>query len=307
MVVLKRLALGIVLLVWLVIGPFLWIPLIIRTLGFVTFNLMATVLTGASMLPAQASVDAALGLYGRGFRAAFAILDYDPATVPPPLLPSQGYIRLIWELVYVALFWLGSLTLLLYAIGLSPAELEARFTKSRASAPELNPTKPDALPFAPSPAAIPVYITTQRGFLFKVYRCHRADARVRCNFTIENQQQGDRLFSLGIGRSEATSNINQGGGTLADDRGNGYPSSDGGVGRKSRTDCVYLGCEAQTLALPGVVVPAWIAFDDIDRTATMAKLVRVRFSSDNQWESPAEFRDIFLMPPPPTRPPSMHP
>jgi hypothetical protein len=293
MIVLRGLALAIVLVVWLIIGPLLWIPLIIRTIAFVMVNLMATVFTGASMAPSQASLDAALRLYGRGFRAAFAVLDNDPDTNPPPLLRSHGYIRLFAELVYVALFWLGTVSLVLMLMRISPsAILQSHAKSSGSSGIQVEDKKPDIAPFFPPQSGTPIYTVVHRGFLFKVYRCGLSRSRVRCDFTVENQQ-ADRNFTLGIGKSDATSDYNEGGGTLVDDRGNGYRSTAGALGRLIRTDCDLSDCRIDTVALRGAAIPAWIAFDDVDENATIAKLVRLRFGSgEYNWGPPAELRDI---------------
>jgi hypothetical protein len=125
---------------------------------------MAAVFTGASMAPARTSLDTALSLYGRGFKAAFAVLDNDPSTHPPQVLPASSKLRLVGELVYVALFWVATVALIFGLAGVSPIQW-LRF-RTRQSQPL--ETQIVALKYEP-PLQCEMSIVT-RGFLFSPKR-----------------------------------------------------------------------------------------------------------------------------------------
>jgi hypothetical protein len=299
LIVLKVLALIFVLLVWTIIGPFLWIPLLIRSFAFVTFNLMAAVVTGASMAPAQISLDAALGLYGRGFLAAFAILD-ETSSTPAPVLPhSNGYGRLLSELLYVALFWVASVGLILWLLRLSPPPLRQPSRNGSASMPKTTSiTEIDSMKPAPKPRARkPAFMITNRGFLFKLYSCNFSDAdTVRCGITVENTQNVERRFTFVIGGSESAARRETTGATFADDRGNWYISDRGSLGRSQIGHCSEdVGCDVGTVALPGVVIPLTVEFDNVDSAAMTAKLLRINFNTGgDDWLPSVIFRELRL-------------
>jgi hypothetical protein len=293
MIILKILALILVLIVWLVIGPFLWIPLLIRSFGFVTMNLMATVVTGASMAPAQASIDTALSLYGRGFVAAFTILGQNPTDVQS--LPHQaGYARLLGELLYVILFWAGTVATVMWFMGVSPVEV----VRSRMGF--VGPTQvtadnsPTIVPVATMPPG-PIGSRMARGFMIKLYRCSRDAKEIQCELTVENRAGEEATFSLGIGGPEGNTKARFGGATMADDRGNHYLSSAGTVGNHRTSDCAGSEevCKVETVALHGVVIPVSVTFDNVDLAASVAKRLIVKFGSDSEeWSQPIEFHDI---------------
>lgn len=296
MIILRILALIIVWGLWLVIGPLLWIPLLVRSFAFVTFNLMAAVVTGASMAPAQVSLDMALTLYGRGFRAAMTILDTNTITGGQALPQASGYGRLVGELVYVVLFWLATIALVMMLIGISPFSWwQSRLQTS------LKGDRQGSASETTAPAAdihqVPIHVAKAQGFVFKVYRCELKVSTIRCDLTAENQEQGERRLTLSVGGPRLDYDQLNSGCTLADDRGNQYVCDAGGVALRSQSGCAGRpdACTVATIALPNVVIPIWVSFDDVDRAATVAKRLRIKFGTeDDQWAKLLEFRDIEL-------------
>lgn len=294
MIILKILALIVVLALWLVIGPFLWIPFLIRSFGFVTINLMSAVVTGASMAPAQASIDAALSLYARGFRAAFSILDHQSAAGIQTSPHQRGYGRLLGELLYVTSFWGGTLATVMWFMGISPGEV-IRSRMKFVGPTEIAVRNAQTIAPAVTVPSGPIHSRLERGFMIKLYRCSWDVRDIQCDLTVENRGREEATFSLGIGGPMNNTKARFGGATMSDDRGNHYLSSEGTVGKYRASRCAGNTevCKVQTVALPGVVIPVSVTFDNVDSAASVAKRLVVRFGSDSEeWSEPIEFNDI---------------
>jgi hypothetical protein len=65
---LRDLILTVVLLAWTIVGPLLWIPLVVRTAVLFTAMVFLAAMSSLDLGPARARLDRAVGLLPRGYR-----------------------------------------------------------------------------------------------------------------------------------------------------------------------------------------------------------------------------------------------
>ncbi|MDP1591333.1 MAG: hypothetical protein Q8M07_26500 [Prosthecobacter sp.] len=87
---------GFVLLVWSIIGFYLWIPLLIRMCAAFSVAIVGAVVSGHDMSPAERALSEAIGFYFRGFSVIYQSVRrvWDGKTTQ---LPQEGQMPISWK------------------------------------------------------------------------------------------------------------------------------------------------------------------------------------------------------------------
>ena len=103
-----RIVCGFVIAIWAVLGFLLWVPLLTRMIFVFTATVVTSMYTGHDPTHARHALEAAMSFYSRGFALIFDSMQGDLQKHGPFIIPESAHMaRMLWELIFSVLFWLG--------------------------------------------------------------------------------------------------------------------------------------------------------------------------------------------------------